>query len=553
MGRIGGRTALTVALLVAAANSTATTASAQLTQPNGTRIPVGNNLLNALNGEGESINPLTDAAITPETFTPRCELTFKVIARGAGYKNSFGWYNATGNKPANNELYEFIGCNDGVGTTRTLDLRNDIRYLGGEIGFYQATPEGKDGGNGFLCNNCGPNCPAVSNIADTVGYIFYSEARFNPDSGASPTVHLLTMDSRVFPNAFYFGWEDKYANNDNDFEDLLMRVEGVQCSGGGGACETGLLGVCADGVMQCRNGVLQCVGLRAESAETCNAIDDDCDGTFDEGDDLCDSGEICDRGTCIGACGLDSLCPTGLECANNGRCVDPACDAVECDAGQVCISGTCRAPCEGVVCPFGQQCRSGACVEECLGGCDEGQACDQGVCIDCACDRCGGDRVCAAAERMCVTPACANMTCDVGTHCVEGLCIHDCQGVTCPRGFVCDVGECVPQTTGGMGGDGGSSGLGGSGGLGGLGGVGGAAGASGIGGAAGSGATGGLGGASGMSGGTGFAGAGGRPATTAPDTCACSTVGDGETTNLNIAWLFLGLAALLLRRRVAMR
>lgn len=542
MGRFDGRTAL--ALLLVVGVSTASTAQAQLTQPNGTRIPVGNNLLNALNGEGESINPLTDAAITPETFTPRCELTFKVIARGAGYKNSFGWYNANGNKPLDSDLYEFIGCNDGVGATRTLDLRNDIRYLGGEIGFYQATPEGV---GGFLCNGCVDNCPTVTNRANSVGYIFYSEPRFNPDSGATPTIHLLTMDSRVFPNAFYFGWEDKYADNDNDFEDLLMRVEGVQCSGGGGACDTGSLGVCADGVMQCRNGVLQCVGLRGESDETCNAIDDDCDGTLDEGDDLCDSGEICDRGTCVGACGLDSLCPPGLECANSGRCIDPACDAVVCEAGQVCISGTCRAPCEGVVCPFGQQCRSGACVEDCLGGCDEGQACDQGVCIDCSCDRCGGDRVCAPEQRLCVTPACANMTCDDGSHCVEGLCINDCQGVTCPRGFVCDVGACVPQTIGGVGGDGGSGGLGG------LGGVGGAAGASGVGGGAGVGATGGSSGASGMGAGAGAGATGGRPGVAEPDTCACSTVGDGRATNLNIAWLFLGLAALLLRRRVAIR
>jgi hypothetical protein len=38
-------------------------------------------------------------------------------------------------------------------------------------------------------------------------------------------------------------------------------------------------------------------------------------------------------------------------------CVDPACNAEECPAGQTCIANACtESPCNGVVCPPNQQC-----------------------------------------------------------------------------------------------------------------------------------------------------------------------------------------------------
>jgi hypothetical protein len=76
-----------------------------LSQPGGPEIPVldesvtscdeGGNAqvcLNEVEG-GELIDAQDAAAITPETYTPTCSLSFKVIARGAGFRNTFGWYN----------------------------------------------------------------------------------------------------------------------------------------------------------------------------------------------------------------------------------------------------------------------------------------------------------------------------------------------------------------------------------------------------------------------------------------------------------------------------
>src|SRR4051812_19439902 len=110
-----------------------------LSQPDGTPIPSTNSLQDLFNSRGEVINASTDASINPQTFIPGCALTFTVLQRNAGYKNSFGWYNVTGNKPADVELHDFLACNDGVGTVKTLDIKNDPGYTGSEIGFYEAS------------------------------------------------------------------------------------------------------------------------------------------------------------------------------------------------------------------------------------------------------------------------------------------------------------------------------------------------------------------------------------------------------------------------------
>ncbi len=517
----------------AAAFSLAQVANAQVTQPNGTVIPQGNNLVNALNAAGETIDPLADAATTPETFSPLCELTFTVIARGAGQKNSFGWYNVTGVQPTIPELFEFIGCNDGVGTVRTLDVRSDPRWTGGDIGFFQATTQGTIG-----------NCVNLAMPIGTLGHLFYSEARYNPDNNPlGSTIHLLIMDSKVRPESFYFGWEDLFMMGDNDFEDLLMRVDGIQCSGGGEPCDTGMLGGCGIGVTQCVNGVVECIQRTFPGTESCNAIDDDCNGTVDDGD-LCASNEICDQGVCIPSCsGGEFNCDPGLVCRADGFCVDPACETVTCPAEQRCEMGVCVGGCDGVVCPFKQTCIAGRCVDPCQGVmCGAGTVCENGACIN-TCD-CGG-RFFDPGTNQCVDNGCQGVACPPGEHCVMAFgCMSDCDGAVCPAGQACDMGLCgdVPAAGGsagmtGSGATGGTFGVGGGSGgttmVGGAGGVGGAAGASGSG--TGAGTFGFGGGNSGDEGG-----------------CGCRAAGSRRSTAAGLLAL-LGIAGLLRRRQFARR
>jgi MYXO-CTERM domain-containing protein len=405
-----------------------------------------------------TIDAQMDAAITPETFNPKCDMTFNVVARGADYNDVFGWYNverdADGNsiKPDVADLHTFILGNEDPPFTRALAVRDDPDYLGGEIGFFIATgsPTAEVGG------------PPSGHYN-----IFYSEREHNPPEPgqAEPSIHDLIWQSVAHDDSFYFGWEDLLESdstpdpdNDNDFDDIFTRVSGIQCAGGGAACETDLEGICKDGTMQCQQGELACVPALEPRDETCNALDDDCNGETDDGDGLCEDDFICDRGKCVPKCSTGEFrCSGGLVCSAAGACVDPRCEEVECPEGQICLAGECIDGCADVTCPYGEVCRIGTCVDPCESvNCDDGYSCHLGICVDCDCAGCDDGQTCSSD--VCIEDACVDVACGAGTHCVGGACVDDCEGVTCPGGAACVGGACEEPVTGSGGGSANGSG-----------------------------------------------------------------------------------------------
>jgi hypothetical protein len=78
---------------------------------------------------------------------------------------------------------------------------------------------------------------------------------------------------------------------------------------GGLDCDTGELGVCGVGVLHCVDAVVQCIGQFAAYPEDCNGLDDNCDGQIDEGDP--GAGQFCYTG-------LAGICETGITSCANG-------------------------------------------------------------------------------------------------------------------------------------------------------------------------------------------------------------------------------------------
>ena len=377
----------------------------------------------------EAIDWRADAAVTPDAFSPLCGFTAKFVLNQAGSHFGLAWYNETGTPPPASDLHVLLNAGAPVGTMfNGTAIKNDPAYTGGLVGFALV------GGETHYTNKAYDNLCSDTTVC-------------NP---AATWITALMYASKNTPNAYYICFEDGGTganswNNDGDFNDDVFFLTGITCAGGGQPCDTGMQGICASGVTQCTATGTTCQQVTQPTTETCNGLDDDCNGMVDDGA-VCPAGEVCDKGMCVQACGTGEFpCPPNLVCATNGYCVDPACESVTCPAGQVCIAGTCKGPCDGVVCPYGQVCRVGVCLDPCAGvSCPSGEVCDNGACVQsCTCLPCPTGKSCDSTSGLCLDPACVGKTCGAGTHCAAGTCVPDCTGAACPTGETCTSGNCV--------------------------------------------------------------------------------------------------------------
>ncbi len=211
-------------------------------------------------------------------------------------------------------------------------------------------------------------------------------------------------------------------------------------------------GECAPGVNICRDGMVVCEGATMAGTETCNLLDDDCDGVIDEGLPL---GEAC--GSSEGLC-----MPGMIQCIDGDPvcvgAVPPGREACDCDDND-CDAVIDEAPDGGSLCPPGSECVECGCALPCQET-EFGFQCPGGKTPFTRDDGAGGE------ECFCVTPRCDDATCAMETVeqgdtvrcgpgsdnpdciCKNNECTFPCDGVVCSGGTVCNPsdGRCVEDS-----------------------------------------------------------------------------------------------------------
>jgi len=224
-------------------------------------------------------------------------------------------------------------------------------------------------------------------------------------------------------------------------------------------------GICQPGTTICAPPNINCDGfIGPETEDSCDGMDNDCDGNVDEGATCPGPGDICSGGGCVTACdNTEFPCAFGFFCKvlDDSKCTNPPCrfcfedqcTGVTCQPGETCEpeTGACNDPCDTTTCQTGETCFAGGCFD-CFDagfGCPSGENCIAGSSGvgTCETDLCFG--VICGPEQFCRDGDCVDITCDpecvAGERCVNGSCEADlCADVTCTNNRVCNPtnGEC---------------------------------------------------------------------------------------------------------------
>jgi len=218
-------------------------------------------------------------------------------------------------------------------------------------------------------------------------------------------------------------------------------------------CFTDLPGRCSQGLSRCENGALVCMGDLAPSSEICDLEDQDCDGRIDEGTrNLCGfcgepEVELCDGvdQDCDGEIDEETTCPDGQSC-RRGSCASP-CVSSECFGDFLCVDDYCVSLCTDVECPGGQRCERGSCIDPCSEvSCEAGELCFEGECVvEDDCSQIPCPEGSRCGAQGCEPDPCSEVTCETQEFCREGECVESCAVISCNGDERCEDGLCVPD------------------------------------------------------------------------------------------------------------
>ena len=358
-------------------------------------VQTGLDIGEGINPPGSSANPLDailDANTGPETFLiPResgsfVSVRFRLLMEGADFENIFGWYNV--GQP--DKRYPAIfSCRNGARSTYeppsaggggvfsggyevTIDFEAEFqagRYLGNQVGFYLISPEGSfnagaSAGSRRFCAtdpddqgtltsggeiNDDNFTESGSDDDNGFGRLYYTESELNNDGNY---VHYLIYSGEQSDRDFYFAFEDLFRGGDNDYDDILVKVEGLIadcqpsqeiCNGVDDNCNgradenvfRSCSSICGSGQEPCQfsndgnpNNDWGSCDAPQPQAEICNGLDDDCDGAVD--DDL--PGSPCSIAGCVGT----NRCQAGTWVCDAPTATAEVCDGQDNDCnGQI--------------------------------------------------------------------------------------------------------------------------------------------------------------------------------------------------------------------------
>lgn len=309
---------------------------------------------------------------------------------------------------------------------------------------------------GVACDPTQSGCPqdyTCQQVADTKTGI--SATQCLPSKGSlctcSPRAILLGLTTPCVNNNFYgscagqrictvqglsncVGQMPDVETCNNVDDNCDGEVDNVGSSFIGNQCKhTNQFGMCTGSITGCVKGKPVC-NAPEPAPESCNGIDDNCNGTTDEG--LCDDGNECTTD----ACNTDGSCKhaklTGTPCDDGNVCTT----IEQCAAG-VCVGGNL------LDCNDNDQCSLDSCdpftgckhVPASEGVCpDDGNVCTQDVCKNGACTHPNvkDGTVCATDGEVCTTDICKS-----------GECQHIANTVACNDGNPCTLNDTCKDKT----------------------------------------------------------------------------------------------------------